>query len=138
MDIVLWIVWSRTAMYTVYSSMHFLYMSAVYDAQFDRVKGHVRNPPSNSMYSSPQVHVCKISPFCADAFMSYRENGQTDRRTDIQDNRIKCSREHLINNAVTRNSVPCLHTSTSRHVRLTMSRNHDYRFIFNNVIYFVD
>ena len=38
-----------TAMYTVYSCMHFLYMCIMYHPRFDRVKGHVRDPSSNSM-----------------------------------------------------------------------------------------
>ena len=41
--------------------------------------------------------MCKVSSFYIDSFMSYRENRQTDGRTDIQDDRIKHS-SGILNN----------------------------------------
>ena len=88
--------WST--MYTVYSCMHFLYMCIIYHPHFDRVKCHVRDPSSNSMLLlTLSTRVQSISSFFADAFMSYRENGRTDRQTDGHTRRShKLFWEHLI------------------------------------------
>ena len=69
--------WS--AMYTVYSSVPYLYLCIMHHPQFDRVKGQRLNPSSRSMrYSWPQVYKFKVASFYVSLFLSYRENRRTD------------------------------------------------------------
>ena len=63
--------------------------------QFDRFKGHVRDPSSNSM-------LLLTSSIIVPGFIILRRRvnelsrKRTDAQTDIQDDRIKCSGEHII------------------------------------------